>query len=401
MLKRLRIKFVAIMMSIFTVMLVLIFALILHFTHQSYIDSSIEQMRSVAMEPFVPDRPDGHRGFLPFPHFVLTADRTGKIIGRSGVEYFDLSDTALLQQLMDTVHDSARPDGIIYESRLRFLMVQLPNGGTRVVFMDAGQEFEAISKLLSMFFPIGLAALAVFWGISVFIARLIVKPVDRAWEQQRQFVADASHELKTPLAVITTNAELLNSPGCSPEEKAGFSENVLTTARHMRQLVENLLELARADNGALQLNMGKLELSEMVTDVLLPFEPLYFENGLTLESSIESGIVVKACEEYLRQVPEILLDNAIKYSSPGSTVFLKLEKHGGYALLSVANEGPSLSAEELENIFKRFYRVDKTRGGGSYGLGLPIAESIVTEHKGKIWVESVNGVNTFKVKLPM
>ena len=295
MLKRLRIKFVAIMMSIFTVMLVLIFALILHFTHQSYIDSSIEQMRSVAMEPFVPDRPDGHRGFLPFPHFVLTADRTGKIIGRSGVEYFDLSDTALLQQLMDTVHDSARPDGIIYESRLRFLMVQLPNGGTRVVFMDAGQEFEAISKLLSMFFPIGLAALAVFWGISVFIARLIVKPVDRAWEQQRQFVADASHELKTPLAVITTNAELLNSPGCSPEEKTGFSENVLTTARHMRQLVENLLELARTDNGALQLNMGKLELSEMVTDVLLPFEPLYFENGLTLESSIESGIVVKAC----------------------------------------------------------------------------------------------------------
>ena len=401
MLKRLRIKFVAIMMSIFTVMLVLIFALILHFTHQSYIDSSIEQMRSVAMEPFVPDRPDGHRGVLPFPHFVLTADRTGKIIGRSGVEYFDLSDTALLQQLMDTVHDSARPDGIIYESRLRFLMVQLPNGGTRVVFMDAGQEFEAISKLLSMFFPIGLAALAVFWGISVFIARLIVKPVDRAWEQQRQFVADASHELKTPLAVITTNAELLNSPGCSPEEKAGFSENVLTTTRHMRQLVENLLELARADNGALQLNMGKLELSEMVTDVLLPFEPLYFENGLTLESSIESGIVVKACEEYLRQVPEILLDNAIKYSSPGSTVFLKLEKHGGYALLSVANEGPSLSAEELENIFKRFYRVDKTRGGGSYGLGLAIAESIVEKHGGKIWAESKNGVNTFKVKLPM
>ena len=401
MLKRLRFKFVAIMMSIFTVMLVLIFALILHFTQENYYESSMQQMRSAAMQPFVPGRPDGHRGFSPFPHFVLTVDPFGGFSANSGEEYFDLSDTDFLQHLLDTVSQSPRPDGIIYEYKLRYLSLALPNGGSRVVFMDASHEYTAMQRLVAMIIPIGLLSIAIFGVISISLASFIIKPVERAWEQQRQFVADASHELKTPLAVITTNAELLNSPGCSPEEKAGFSENVLTTARHMRQLVENLLELARADNGALKLCMGKLELSEMVTDVLLPFEPLYFENGLTLESSIESGIVVKACEEYLRQVPEILLDNAIKYSSPGSTVFLKLEKHNGYALLSVANEGPSLSAEELENIFKRFYRVDKTRGGDSYGLGLPIAESIVTEHKGKIWAESVNGVNTFKVRLPM
>jgi len=388
-------------MTIFTVMLLLIFALILHFTHVNYIDSSTQQMRSVAMQPFVPDRPDGHKGSSPFPHFILTADRDGNLVDTSGEEYYDLSDEAFLQQLLDIIFQSDRPDGLILEYKLRYLSVSTLYGETRVVFMDATPEFAAIIRLLSIFVPIGLAAFAAFWFVSMFLAKFIVKPVEKSWEQQRQFVADASHELKTPLTVIITNAELLNTHGYSASDKAAFGENILSVARQMRSLVETLLELAKADNGSLQMGMADFDLSEMITHAVLPFEPLFFEKAMVLEYNIQAGISMKGSPEHLRHVSEILLDNALKYADPESTVRLNLERQGTSALLSVSNSGPAISQEDLNRIFKRFYRVDKARGGGSYGLGLAIAESIVEQHKGKIWAESEKGVNTFKVRLPM
>jgi len=400
-LRRLRIKFVAIMMTIFTLMLLSIFALILHFTHVNYIEGSAQQMRTVAMEPFVPGRPDGHRGFLPFPHFILTMDMSGNLKGAEGEEYFDLSDKNFLQTLLDTVEKNERPDGVIWEHRLRYLYVSQPDGGKRVVFMDAGPEINSMERLVTMFIPIGIAALVAFWCVSMFLAHYIVKPVEKAWEQQRQFVADASHELKTPLAVMITNAELLNSPGYSPVEKAGFAENILTMTRHMRSLVEKLLELARADSDSLEMHMSEFDLSKLLSDVVLPFEPMYYENGLLLETAIQENITLRGSDGHIREVAEILLDNAMKYSDSGSTVHLKLERQGTSALLSIANSGQAISQEDLKNIFKRFYRADKARCGASYGLGLAIAEGIVEKHGGKIWAESEKGVNTFKVRLPM
>jgi len=135
---------------------------------------------------------------------------------------------------------------------------------------------------------------------------------------------------------------------------------------------------------------------------VLPFEAVYFERGLSLLGETEENIRVKGSEGHLRQVVDILLDNAQKYSLPGGTVEVWLKKQGrGGCLLTVSNTGPEIGKEDLKNIFKRFYRVDQARThDGSCGLGLSIAEGIVTEHKGKIWAESANGVNTFFVQLP-
>ena len=144
-----------------------------------------------------------------------------------------------------------------------------------------------------------------------------------------------------------------------------------------------------------------MDLSALTEDALLPFEPVFFEKGLTLSSDIEPGIVCRGSEPHLRRVAEILLDNAQKYSAPG-TVVLSLEKQGkNHALLRLVSPGEPLSAQECRDIFKRFYRVDKSRSDpGSYGLGLAIAESVVRDHGGKIWCEGANNANTFFVQLP-
>ena len=175
----------------------------------------------------------------------------------------------------------------------------------------------------------------------------------------------------------------------------------MTMSRQMRGLVESLLELARVDNGGQNMVFSRLNFSELVSDALLPFEPVYFEKGLTLESNVEESLFVKGSQQHLKQVADILLDNAAKYASPDSTVRVILRRQGSHCLLSVASAGDAISKEDLKNIFKRFYRMDKARSmNHSYGLGLSIADSIVGKHGGRIWAESADGVNTFFVQLP-
>ena len=173
-------------------------------------------------------------------------------------------------------------------------------------------------------------------------------------------------------------------------------------SHQMRGLVESLLELARVDNGGQNMVFSRLNYSELVTDALLPFEPVYFEKGLLLESEVAEGVFVKGSAQHLKQVLDILLDNASKYAAPDSTVQVTLRTQGAHCLLSAANPGEEISKEDLKNIFKRFYRVDKARSmNHSYGLGLAIAEGIIHRHNGKIWAESGGGINTFFVQLPL
>jgi signal transduction histidine kinase len=238
-----------------------------------------------------------------------------------------------------------------------------------------------------------------FLAVSVLLARWSVKPVERAWDQQRQFVADASHELKTPLAVITTSGELLASPNCDESEKARFTKNILTQARQMRALVEQLLELARADS--VETELVPVDLSHVVESAALPFDPVFFERGLTLASHIQPGLQVRGNAEQLERLTAILLDNAQKYSLSGE-IAVRLARQGRrQCLLTVTNPAQPLTEEQLQGVFKRFYRVDPSRSGGGYGLGLAIAQSIVQAHHGKIWAENGEGTVTFSVSLPL
>ena len=221
-------------------------------------------------------------------------------------------------------------------------------------------------------------------------------------QQRRRFVSDASHELKTPLTVILTNTELLQSPDYDEAQKQQFTDGIRTMAQQMRALVERLLELARAENARPQAAFAPVCLSEVAETSALLFEAALYERGLTLETQVEPELTVSGDERQLGQLVEILLDNARKYAS-GGTVRLQLQRSGRHSChLSLENEGPALSPQQLQEIFKRFTRADPARTrSGSFGLGLAIAQAIVQAHHGKIWAESRDGRNTFHVELPL
>ena len=399
MISKLRIKFICVIMAIVMVLLGSILGVVIHFTAQSMEMQSINMMRGIAGSPFqkgIPGKPMADEVRLPF--FTVQISSKGELIAASG-DYFDLSDKEYLQQIVDAVLLSDSETGKLPDHDLRYLKSGSPRRIT-IVFSDTTTEAATLKHLIYSCLMVFVVAMTAFLGISILLSRWVIKPVETAWNQQRQFVADASHELKTPLTVIMTNAELMaNEDTCEPDRRT-YAGNILSVTYQMRTLVENMLEMARIDNGTVKMEFTELDFSQLVSDAALSFQLLYEEKGLALQCEAPDDITVNGSERHLYQVMDVLLDNALKYSEPSSTVKVDLVRNGRSCLLSVTSPGTPLSKEDLKNIFKRFYRADKARAmNGSYGLGLSIAASVVESHGGKIWAESEDGCNQFFVQL--
>lgn len=203
--------------------------------------------------------------------------------------------------------------GVIEKYNLRYYRVDTPLS-RYLVFADITSEKATLSNLMKSSLAIGTISFLMFLGISIQLSKWAVKPVDLAWKRQRQFLADASHELKTPLTVIMTNAELAQSPEYDEENKQRFINSILTMSRQMRGLIEKMLQLARADNSDTKEITALVDFSKLVSDGILPFEPVFFEKGLTLKAQIQDSIKIIGEEGQLYQLMDVLLDNAQKYS---------------------------------------------------------------------------------------
>ncbi len=410
MIRLLRRKLTAITMVLLTVMLLIILVFVYHATASGLKEDSMAILSAAPKElgggpkdgpkDGPRDGPEIKKRTPTNPCFILEQRPDGTLTA-IGSDRYDLSDREDLLDLLWEAENTGKESGVLKERQLRFLR-QDNSPGTTYIFMDISVELETLERLNLICAILLIVGLAGFFLISVLLSRWAVRPVEVAWIQQRQFVADASHELKTPLTVILTNAELLGDPDYDSQSKSRFASNILTMSRQMRGLVEELLDQARVDNGAAQAKWERLSFSQLVEDAVLPFEPVYFEAGRVLDSQIHSDLWVQGSADHLRRVVEVLLDNGCKYSAPESTVVLQLARQGRNCLLSVSSPGVSLTEQQCQDIFKRFYRVDSVRiMNRSYGLGLPIAQGIVEGHKGKIWAESRNGLNTFFVTLPL
>ena len=394
MLKRLRRKIILITMALILVILSVIFCLVYSFTKADMGRQNIETMQRLSQIVTKPVPLEQLPQDVRSPWFAMRV--SGGIITSVGYTGYDLNDEVFLNEILEAVLRKDDEEGLL--EKYDFMYQRIGNRQNMVILLlDVSGQQESLRALVESCIGIGAASLAVFWLLSVFLAYWAVKPVEKVWNRQRQFISDASHELKTPLTVIMSNAELLQE---EPESAQRYGKNILTMSQQMRDLVEGMLELTRVDNGKVKETFERVDLGELVKRSVLEFEPVLFERGLTLEANVQPGIYVSGSSRYLKQIVDILLDNAGKYSDPG-VVDVQLRTQGKTCLLTVANPGTPIPEEEQKKIFGRFYRSDKARSrNGSYGLGLSIAKSAVEEHGGKIWVTSNSTGNCFIVQLP-
>ena len=232
-----------------------------------------------------------------------------------------------------------------------------------------------------------------------FLIHRLVKPVDEAVEKQKQFVWDASHELKTPLAVISANADVLS--GEIGENQSLYY--IQSEVERTDSLVKNLLSLARMEKSGEKEKHERINLSETLLSVALPFEGVVFEKGKQFETDIPDDVYCIGNAEKIKELTMILLSNALKYSDEGGKIRLSLSKHGEKRLVSVYNTGEAIPQEAQKKLFDRFYRVDSSRNRelGGNGLGLSIAKAIADEHHARIDVSSEAGSGTtFTVVFP-
>lgn len=235
---------------------------------------------------------------------------------------------------------------------------------------------------------------AIVYLISMILTSWIIKPVINSFEKQKEFIADASHELKTPLSVIMASSEALED---NPSE-VKWLNNIKSEANRMNILIKNLLELASFEKKETYV-LKEDNLSKVVELAMLTFDAKAFEEGIKLESNIDENIKFSFDTYSMNELVGILLDNALKHADKKSTIVVSLKEQGNSIILSVTDTGDVIPKGEEEKIFERFYRLDKSRSRkeNRYGLGLAIAKNIVVNHNGKISAESVGNVTTFKV----
>lgn len=395
MIRKLRWKVVGLNMGMVFCVLLAVFAAV-YFSSRAVIARSVQQQLQQVLQTgggYDLSQP-GQEGV---PCFVAEVYASGTV-RVSGNSYYDLTDKAALVDIVTAALSADSDEGVLAEHHLRYLR-QAGLLSTRIAFTDSTLEQATLRSLLTGSLLIGLAALAVLFACSYVLSGAVTRPVDRAWQQQKQFLSDASHELKTPLTVILSSAELLEQ-SAAPEQKQ-YVDNVRAESRRMKRLVEDMLTLSRVERGGEHLPDTTADLSDAAADAALRFEPVAYEAGHTLSYDIAPGLLVRGDSGKLEQAVAVLLDNAIKYAAPGTEVRLDAARQGKNACLWVENEGDPIPADKLPHIFDRFYRADESRtDGGSFGLGLPIARAIVEAHRGTLRCDSGGHATRFTITLP-
>lgn len=396
MIRKLRLKFVAVCMAMVTAVLAVVFMSVYFSVQRSAETLSRQLLQRVIQEA---DQSHGEGIFRPDISITIGGDRvllpyfTVEVWGNNayvtGGTYASLDDTEALSYILQDCLSQPQQEGIVERYGLRYL--RQDNGlYQNIAFVDMSMETTMLHRLMRSYFLIVLAALILLLGVSILLSRWATAPVEKAWRQQRQFLSDASHELKTPLTVILSNAELLEAAPMD-QRPARWRDNILSEAKQMKVLVEQMLTLARADNNPMPSAsaMEAVSLSDLATDCALAFEPVAFEAGKPLEYEIAPDLTVTGDRDKLRRLISILLDNAIKYGADGGTIRLKLQKSDRHAQLVVSNPGEPIPQDKLPHLFERFYRADDSRGEKSgFGLGLSIAATVAQEHKASLRAES-------------
>ena len=316
--------------------------------------------------------------------FIIMADKDGNYMAQLNNDDID-QDTA--QKYISAILKASSSSGMI-EDCYQFYQME-KNNGTIMVFTDKSAEMDMLRKLNRTTVLIGTVSLLFLTAAAFFLSRQVMKPLRTAFDKQKQFISDASHELKTPLTVISANADVLS--GEIGDNR--WLNYIKSQTERMNVLVNDLLNLTRLENNSSVFTRTDFDLSKAVINTALPFECQAFDSEKQLDVDVEPGLSVNGSERHIKQMVAIFIDNALKYSDEGGKVKVTLRKQGDKKVLTVFNTGKGVKSGEEEKIFERFYRSDESRNRstGGYGLGLAIAKSIIDKHKFKVHVENEEG----------
>ncbi|WP_291652989.1 ATP-binding protein [Clostridium sp.] len=395
---KLKKKFILINMSLLTLVFILIFGTI-------YINTAINMNRDLEHQlkgaMFTPRKGAGPDSPMMAGSIIIDLDTDNNIA--NVLTFMEVDNEILEDTVYKIIKSDKKFDKVKLDGNSYVYMKEATNKGMKIVLMSREPQINALSSLLSSYLTIGSISLVGLFFISIYLTNRTIKPIKDSFEKQKQFIADASHELKTPLAIIRTNTSVvLSNKDDTVSNQIKWINYINNQTERMTKLIDEMLSLAKLDTGKELIEFSTFDLSKLLNNILLTFEAVIFENKIELETNILNDVLLKGDKESIKKVCIILLDNAIKYTNKDGKIYVDLNLDKNKIRLKVRNTGEGIKKEDLNKVFERFYRVDTSRARetGGYGLGLSIAKSIVERHNGKIYAESNLGKDTtFTIEL--
>jgi len=401
MFKKLRRRFIIVIMIMAGMILLTLFTANCIINYLQVVDTNYKMLKMVAErvdEDNSGDNPiTGNKDEMPY-FSKNVAKVTAWYNAENSLQYekseelfFEIEDTALLE-IVNKAMLSTSEQGYVRDYQIRFFKTgENAQGKVSIAFCSCEMERLYIRKLIGGSVITVLVGLIVIFVISIFVSKLLVKPAEEAWKQQQEFIANASHELKTPLTVIIANNNILLN---HKDEKIGDKKQWIlsnqTEAEQMRLLINDMLYLARSDANLQVREQTVFNLSQVLLLSVLPFDSVAFEKNIEIITDIEENVKIKADENEIKNVISILMDNAVKYSDNGKKITVLLKRVKSRVEISVTNFGDVITEKDKGLIFNRFYRGDKSRSKtvSGFGLGLSIAKDIVVSNGGDIRFDS-------------
>ena len=395
MINRLRRRFIMIAMASVT-LVILLLSFAVNLVNFVSTNADLNDMLELICENrgTIPDLPKGGRpgGKRDFPispeapystrYFVLRYNEDGGLTGMDMRHIAAVTENDMSDYLSVALKHG---EGFGYFGDYRYMVVAENGGGYMAIFLECRQELHSVRMFALASVLVGVVCIGLVYILVMFFSKRAIDPVVKGVEKQKQFITDAGHELKTPLTVINTSLKVLEME--VGEQK--WIDKAQAQVSRMSDLVNRLVTLSRLDEETPKLSVTDFDISEAVGETAESFRDFAASQWHELETEIPSGIVYRGDEYAVRQLVSILLDNAVKYSDEGGKIRLSLERARRGVVLKAGNACKGMDPSELERLFDRFYRVEKSRSKqtGGFGVGLSIARSIAEAHKGSIRAE--------------